>query len=123
MKRILRGGKERDRHKSDAELGGEMQLTELLSPQSDQPSTSTQEGVATVMQLESGAEEVTPPPSHQLSIHQGEGLPDNDGESADSHLGSSEEVVALPSSTRQSTHAGHSIPENDEMESLRRRGR
>ena len=63
MKRILRGGKKRDRPKSDAELG-EMELTELPSPQSTQP-PSTQEGVATATQLESGEEEATPPPSPQ----------------------------------------------------------
>ena len=112
MKRILRGGKKRDRPKSDAELGGEMQLTELPSPQSAQP-PSTQEGVATATQLESGEEEATPPPSPQQSIHQGDDLPDNDGESVDSHLGSTEEGAAHPSSTRQSTHEGDSIPENE----------
>ena len=116
MKRILRGGKKRDRQKSakNAELG-EIQLTELSSPQKTQPS-STQEGVPSAMQPESGEKEATPPSSPQQSIDEREGLPDNDGESVDSHLGSSEEVVALPSSTRQSTHAGHSIPENHELE-------
>ena len=100
MKRILRGGKKRDRPKSDAELG-EMELTQLSSPQSTQP-PSTQEGVATATQLESGEEEATPPPSPQQSINEGDCLPDNDGESVDSHLGSGEE--------------GDSIPENDKKE-------
>ena len=114
MKRILRGGNKRDRPKSDAELG-EMELTELPSPQSTHPSP-TQEWVATATQLESHEEESTPPPSPQQSIHQGDSLSDNDEESVDSHLGSGEEGAALPSSTQQSTHEGDSIPENDKKE-------